>query len=282
MQTASAYQPHSLPSSFPLPRNRGVPDTSIAADVPPSPESSTEKKPEQSSSPSNVSLREGEAQKPKPAESASTTTKPEQKAEQKPRRKLRARKAAIKMTPLAVEQLHRLVSQPDPRMVRVGVKNKGCSGLAYNLEYVEKPGTFDEVVEQDGVSILIDSKALFSIIGSEMDWQEDKLNQRFVFNNPNISECTTRILVLHDANSAQRSHADAANPSWSDTYGIFCCIGSFVHWTALNGGFLIIVLGHFAAISQGIMPTRFAGISDRQCDACFERDDSGCDDYIDR
>ena len=52
---------------------------------------------------------------------------------------------------------------------------------------MEKPGTFDEVVEQDGVKVLIDSKALFSIIGSEMDWQEDKLSRRFIFKNPNIS-----------------------------------------------------------------------------------------------
>lgn len=73
-------------------------------------------------------------------------------------------------------------------MIRVGVKNKGCSGLAYHLEYVDKPGTFDEVVEQDGVKVLIDSKALFSIIGSEMDWHEDKLSKRFVFRNPNISK----------------------------------------------------------------------------------------------
>lgn len=73
-------------------------------------------------------------------------------------------------------------------MIRVGVKNRGCSGLAYHLEYVEKPAAFDEVVEQDGVKVLIDSKALFSIIGSEMDWKEDKLSARFVFNNPNITE----------------------------------------------------------------------------------------------
>ena len=55
------------------------------------------------------------------------------------------------------------------------MRNKGCAGLSYNLEYVEKPGKFDEVVEQDGVRVLIDSKALFSIIGSEMDWTEDAL-----------------------------------------------------------------------------------------------------------
>ena len=92
------------------------------------------------------------------------------------------------MTPLAIEQLRKLVSQPDPKYIRVGVKNKGCSGLTYHLEYVEKPATFDEVVEQDGIKVLIDSKALFSIIGSEMDYHEDKLSNRFVFRNPNISK----------------------------------------------------------------------------------------------
>jgi iron-sulfur cluster assembly protein len=96
----------------------------------------------------------------------------------------------MKLTPVAIEQLRRLLSQPDPKLIRVGVKNRGCSGLAYHLEYVEKPGTFDEVVEQDGVKVLIDSKALFSIIGSEMDWQEDKLSARFVFRNPNISKAS--------------------------------------------------------------------------------------------
>jgi len=94
----------------------------------------------------------------------------------------------MSLTPAAITQLRQLVSQPDPKMIRVGVKNRGCSGLAYHLEYVEKPGAFDEVVEQDGVKVLIDSKALFSIIGSEMDWQEDKLSSRFVFRNPNISK----------------------------------------------------------------------------------------------
>lgn len=93
----------------------------------------------------------------------------------------------MKLSPVAIEQLQKLMAQPEPKFIRVGVKNRGCSGLAYHLEYVEKPGKFDEVVEQEGVKVLIDSKALFSIIGSEMDWHEDKLSRRFVFRNPNIS-----------------------------------------------------------------------------------------------
>ncbi|OKL60020.1 hypothetical protein UA08_04769 [Talaromyces atroroseus] len=181
MQTATAYRPHSLPENPPPPRNSGIPDTSITTDapynssnglygaVPPTPRPST-----------TVSLREGEAQKPSPVKQSETT---------KPRRsRLRPRKAAMTLTPTAVSQLHSMLSQPDPKMIRVGVKNRGCSGLAYHLEYVEKPGKFDEIVEQDGVKVLIDSKALFSIIGSEMDWHEDKLSQRFVFRNPNIKE----------------------------------------------------------------------------------------------
>ncbi|KAF4277411.1 hypothetical protein KXX33_002688 [Aspergillus fumigatus] len=184
MQTATAYRPHTLPSVFPpLSRNAGTPDTSIAAEFPPTPEPTLQKQ-GQSEGYSNVSVREREAQRSKPVTTTPTTNSTQA---EKPRRKLRARKAAMKLTPLAVEQLRKLLSQPDPKFIRVGVKNRGCSGLAYHLEYVEKPGAFDEVVEQDGVKVLIDSKALFSIIGSEMDWQEDKLSRKFVFRNPNIN-----------------------------------------------------------------------------------------------
>ena len=78
-------------------------------------------------------------------------------------------------SPTAVERLRTLSKSPTPQLIRVGVRNKSCAGMSYHLEYVDKPGRFDEVVEQDGVKVLIDSKALFSIIGSEMDWKEDAL-----------------------------------------------------------------------------------------------------------
>ena len=76
---------------------------------------------------------------------------------------------------MAVERLRILMSSPTPQLVRIGVRNKGCAGLSYHLEYVDRPAKFDEVVEQDGVKVIIDSKALFSIIGSEMGWHEDAL-----------------------------------------------------------------------------------------------------------
>ncbi|CCU76331.1 iron sulfur assembly protein [Blumeria hordei DH14] len=117
----------------------------------------------------------------------STTNHPTP-AGSKPRPKLRAKRAAISLSQAAVKQLRTLLDLPSPKLIKIGVRNRGCSGLAYHLEYVDKPGPFDEEVEQDGVKVIIDGKALFSIIGSEMDWEQDKLSQRFVFKNPNIKE----------------------------------------------------------------------------------------------
>ncbi|CAI4047105.1 hypothetical protein SUVZ_12G0300 [Saccharomyces uvarum] len=106
-------------------------------------------------------------------------------APKKRKRTLRPRKALITLSPKAIRHLRGLLAQPDPKLIRVSARNRGCSGLTYDLQYINQPGKFDEVVEQDGVKIVIDSKALFSIIGSEMDWVDDKLASKFVFKNPN-------------------------------------------------------------------------------------------------
>ena len=72
--------------------------------------------------------------------------------------------------------------------LKIAVRNKGCSGSAYSLEYTKEKGKFDEVVVQDGVHILVDAKALLSIIGSEVDYVDDPLSSQFVFYNPNVKE----------------------------------------------------------------------------------------------
>ncbi|KAK0554991.1 Iron-sulfur assembly protein 1 [Tilletia horrida] len=112
---------------------------------------------------------------------------------EKPRAsKFRAQKAPITLTAPAVERLRALQTSPtDPRLIRISVRNKGCAGMSYHLEYVkpEEAGKFDERIQQDDVTVLIDSKALFSIIGSEMDWKEDRLSAKFVFNNPLAVSC---------------------------------------------------------------------------------------------
>ncbi|KAI5791671.1 iron sulfur assembly protein 1 [Peziza echinospora] len=140
-------------------------------------------------SPSATSQTTPPASKTPAAAAAAAASTPTSTSPAPAKSKLRApRKAAMTLTPSAITQLRDLLNSPDPKLIRVGVKNRGCSGLAYHLEYTDKPGKFDEQVEQDGVKVLIDSKALFSIIGSEMDWVEDKLSARFVFKNPNIKE----------------------------------------------------------------------------------------------
>jgi iron-sulfur cluster assembly protein len=69
--------------------------------------------------------------------------------------------------------------------VRVGVKNGGCAGMAYTMDYAEQIGPLDEVVEDKGVRILIDPKAVLFLLGTEMDYRIEKLSAQFVFNNPN-------------------------------------------------------------------------------------------------
>ena len=69
--------------------------------------------------------------------------------------------------------------------VRVGVKNGGCAGMAYTMEYAERVEPSDEIVEDKGVRLLVDPKAVLFLLGTEMDYRVDKLAAQFVFNNPN-------------------------------------------------------------------------------------------------
>ncbi|EPX70964.1 iron-sulfur protein I [Schizosaccharomyces octosporus yFS286] len=98
------------------------------------------------------------------------------------------RKNVIKLTSDAVNNLRSMLDEPSmkDKLLRIGVKQKGCAGQAYSLEYIEQPEKFDEVVEQDGIRIIVARRALLQIIGSVMDYRDDELQSRFVFTNPNI------------------------------------------------------------------------------------------------
>ncbi|GGB36120.1 iron-sulfur cluster assembly accessory protein [Tistrella bauzanensis] len=94
--------------------------------------------------------------------------------------------AAMSITDAAADRLRSLMADKDGVVgIRVGVKTAGCSGLAYTMEMAEQVNKHDEVVEDKGVRILIEPKAVLFLIGSEMDWEEDKLQAGFVFRNPN-------------------------------------------------------------------------------------------------
>lgn len=107
------------------------------------------------------------------------------KPKRRKRRTLKPLKAPITLTENAKSHLRALSNGPNPKLIRISVRNRGCSGLTYHLEYVDKPDKFDEIVESGDIKVVIDSKALFSIIGSEMDWVDNKLSSKFVFKNPN-------------------------------------------------------------------------------------------------
>lgn len=91
------------------------------------------------------------------------------------------------LTPAAVNQVKKILGEnPGTIGLKIGVKTRGCNGLTYTMEYAKEKAKFDEEVLQDGVKILIDSKAQLTLLGTEMDYQTDKLASEFIFNNPNI------------------------------------------------------------------------------------------------
>ncbi|VDP14939.1 unnamed protein product [Soboliphyme baturini] len=103
-------------------------------------------------------------------------------------RRLVPLKAPITVTPRAIQKIRDLmVTNPEARGLRVGVKQRGCNGLTYTLEYAKQESNSDEEVKiGDGVKLFLDIKAQMTLLGSEMDYVETKLSSEFVFRNPNI------------------------------------------------------------------------------------------------
>ncbi len=92
----------------------------------------------------------------------------------------------ITLTDAAAERIRALsAAGKDGGGLRIGVKKGGCAGMEYTMEYAESPGAHDELVEDKGVRILIDPTAVMFLLGTEMDYQIDRLRSGFVFNNPN-------------------------------------------------------------------------------------------------
>ena len=99
----------------------------------------------------------------------------------------RPRPQVMRLTETAAERIKAVMAKADRPIaaVRVGVKNGGCAGMSYYMEYAEKVDPLDEVIEDKGVRILIDPKAVLFLLGTEMDYKVEKLSAQFIFNNPN-------------------------------------------------------------------------------------------------
>lgn len=96
-------------------------------------------------------------------------------------------KALMSVTDGAAERIKAMLEKRGKPSagVRIGVRSKGCSGMSYTLEFADEVNEFDEIVEDKGLTIIVDPKAIMFIVGTEMDFVEEKLETGFVFRNPN-------------------------------------------------------------------------------------------------
>jgi iron-sulfur cluster assembly protein len=101
--------------------------------------------------------------------------------------KTRERPAAVILMPSAQDRIAKLMAQaPEEAIgVKLSTPRRGCSGLAYSVDYVTEADPFDERIETPGGTFFIDGASVLYLIGSTMDWQEDDFTAGFVFQNPN-------------------------------------------------------------------------------------------------
>lgn len=124
-----------------------------------------------------------------------------------PSRPRRERPKPIRLTEAAATRIQEIMATAEGRYlgVRVGVTNGGCAGMSYTMDYADEAKPLDEVVEDRGVKIFIDPKAILFLIGTEMDFVREKLGARFVFNNPNQTAacgCGESVSITPAASSA--------------------------------------------------------------------------------
>ena len=126
-------------------------------------------------------------------------------------RERRPRPKVVTLSDRAAERVREIMGKAEKPYagLRVGVKNGGCAGQEYVLEYAEAANPLDEVVEDKGVKLLIDPKAVLFLIGTEMDWKIEKLSAQFVFNNPNQTSacgCGESVLLTPAKGDAVEAH----------------------------------------------------------------------------
>tara|TARA_B100000212_G_scaffold223941_1_gene169960 strand:- start:162 stop:497 length:336 start_codon:yes stop_codon:yes gene_type:complete len=96
----------------------------------------------------------------------------------------------IKLSDNAAERIKDIMSKAKKTAigVRVGVKSGGCAGMSYIMEYANEIKPNEEVIEEKGVKVLIDPKAIMYLLGTEMDYKQEKFSSQFIFKNPNETE----------------------------------------------------------------------------------------------
>lgn len=100
----------------------------------------------------------------------------------------RPRPKIVTLSDAAALRVNEIMAKGDKPYLRVGVVNGGCAGMEYVLDYAAAPETFDELVEDKGVSILVKADAVMFLLGSEIDYETTRLASKFVFRNPNQTD----------------------------------------------------------------------------------------------
>ena len=96
----------------------------------------------------------------------------------------------IKLSDNAANRIKEIMSKADEKTigVRIGVQSGGCAGMSYIMEYAKEPRPDEEIIEDKGVKVLIDPSAIIYLLGTEMDYKQEKFSSQFVFKNPNETE----------------------------------------------------------------------------------------------
>ena len=94
----------------------------------------------------------------------------------------------ISVTPKAFARLENLINNSRAKAIKIGVENGGCAGMAYTMDYVMDLDTEGEIIEINDITIVIDKSAILFLLGTELDYEETKINSGFVFNNPNQTD----------------------------------------------------------------------------------------------
>lgn len=100
----------------------------------------------------------------------------------------RPRPQIVRLTEAAAERVAQIMAEKGQGYLRVGVKNGGCAGMEYQMDYVDAPEALDELVEDRGVKMVVDAKAVLFLLGSEIDFETTLLHEKFVFRNPNQTD----------------------------------------------------------------------------------------------
>ena len=124
---------------------------------------------------------------------------------------VRPRPQVMRLSDAAAARIKEIMAKSERPFagVRVGVKNGGCAGMSYTMEYAEKSNPTDEVIEDKGVTLMIDPKAVMFLLGTEMDYKVDKLSAQFVFNNPNQTSacgCGESVALTPASGEALHTH----------------------------------------------------------------------------